>query len=167
MHSRQHPGNNPKRQWASQVPDRPLDTRRPLSPRKTRPLHMPVASWSILASPSLGGWPSPLFISGPNSVHACALRLASCDNQGFIVPVTRTTMLSHLHVHRQLHDRTFHSIRTVRLRLTHQSAQRKCMSPCSVRSVGSVLNITYLGRHPICCVSQHHTPLAVLRMRDD
>jgi hypothetical protein len=31
----------------SQVPVRSVDTRRPLSPRKARPVHMPVASWSV------------------------------------------------------------------------------------------------------------------------
>ena len=90
-------GTTPVRR-ISQVPDRPLDTRRPLSPRGTGRLHMPVASSSIRASPSLEGWPFPFFMSGPNSVHACALRLASCASPGSAVTVAPLAALGWLHV---------------------------------------------------------------------
>jgi hypothetical protein len=38
----------------SQVPIRSFDTRRPLSPRKARPVHMPVASWSVTGFSTFG-----------------------------------------------------------------------------------------------------------------
>jgi hypothetical protein len=85
-----HRGALPRRDGSLRFLDRPLDTRRPLSPRWTERLHVPVPSSPMLASPALEGWPSTSFMSGPEPVHACALRLASSAFPGFAAPVTRS-----------------------------------------------------------------------------
>jgi len=82
-------GYNPSSGGHLRFLDYPLGTRCPLTPRGTGRLHMPVASSSILASPILGGWPSPSSMSGPESVHAFALRLAPCAFWGTVSPVAR------------------------------------------------------------------------------
>jgi hypothetical protein len=51
---------SPTRRRVSQVPGSSVSIRRPLTPRGARSPHTLVASRSMLASPSLAGWPLPL-----------------------------------------------------------------------------------------------------------
>jgi len=51
---------SPTRMRVSQVPESSVSARCPLTPRGAWSLHLLVASWSVLASPSLAGWPLPL-----------------------------------------------------------------------------------------------------------
>ena len=55
----------------SQVPDWSVDARRPLSPRRTRPLHMLVASRSISGFTSPGGLAILNCLTRPKPVHGC------------------------------------------------------------------------------------------------
>ena len=110
---------------ASQVP-RPL-SRYALSPTtpESSQVHMPVASLTMLASPSLTGWPlSALrFEAEPGSL---SLRLAPCALQGFSAPVTRLTLPARLHVSQAFHMvNSFQFTREVRLSLTHQRRRGK------------------------------------------
>src|SRR5215218_9456718 len=75
MVSQPRPGARPRTPGALRFLDPSLGTRCPLSPRRAGQVHMPVSSLTVLASPSLAGWPlsSLLFEAEPGSL---SLRLA-------------------------------------------------------------------------------------------
>lgn len=70
----------------SQVPDCSLDARCPHSPRRARPLHVLVASRSMTGFTIVGRLATLTFVTRPNRVHACALRLTSLSLTGFARP---------------------------------------------------------------------------------
>jgi len=65
----------------SQVPDRPVDARCPLSPRRARPLHMLVNSQSVTGFTLSGRLATLDCVTRPKRVHAFALRLTSSPSR--------------------------------------------------------------------------------------
>ena len=64
----------------SQVPNGSVAIRRPQPPRGAGPLHMLVASWSVLASPLMEGWPLP-DLSHEAESGSLALRLTASPSR--------------------------------------------------------------------------------------
>ena len=72
--------DSPKPAWpdeVSQVPGWSVDARRPLSPRRARPMHALVASRSASGFTPFGRLAALTSVTRPKQVHACALRLTS------------------------------------------------------------------------------------------
>ena len=138
MHSRNGPGGQPRRRWASQVP-RPSSRYAPsaLTPGDRTTAH--ACGFVVRAGFTLSGRlaiPDIHIEAGIGSrlrITARIVRLPRLRRVGY--PITTP---GRLHVHRQLHGRSFQSTRSVRLVLTHQRAQRKT-GLSSVPSVPSVL----------------------------
>jgi hypothetical protein len=65
----------------SQVPDRPIDARCPLSPRRARPLHLLVNSRPVTGFTSSGRLATLNSVTRPKRVHAFALRLTSSPSR--------------------------------------------------------------------------------------
>ena len=59
----------------SQVPDWSVNARRPLPPRRARPMHALVASRSATGFTTFGRLATLASVTRPERVHACALRL--------------------------------------------------------------------------------------------
>ena len=79
--SRRVPKNPSPPEQVSQVPDRSVDARCPLPPRRARPLRVLVASRPVSGFTSSGRMATPTCVTRPKRVHAFALRLTSLSSR--------------------------------------------------------------------------------------
>jgi hypothetical protein len=79
--SRRVPMNPPPPEQVSQVPDRSVDARCPLPPRRARPLRVLVASRPVSGFASSGRMAALTCVTRPKRVHAFALRLTSLSSR--------------------------------------------------------------------------------------
>ena len=131
MHSRHSPGAQPPRSRISQVP-------RPSS-RYAPPACTPE-DWTTAYAYAFIAHAGFIF-SERLAILVCDLGAETGSRLRIAAHTVRLPRLRHagyplmtpgrLHVHRHLHDRTFHSIRTVRLGLTHQRPETRDQVPAS------------------------------------
>src|SRR5690606_24525564 len=120
MDSQLHFGARPQHVGPLRFLDLSLAARCPQPPRRAERLHMPVASSSVLASPSPEGWPlsSLRFEADIGFAFATAhsVRLAGLRRSGYPKPPP-----AQLHVSQAFHmASTFQLTREIRLSLTHR-----------------------------------------------
>ena len=109
----------------SQVPDGSVDARCPLSPRGARPLHVLVASRSVSGFTFSGRLATPICVTRPKWVHACALRLTSLSSRASHPGSPRRTP-SRLHGERAIPMvNTFQLTRPAKLGLAHRNTRKK------------------------------------------
>ena len=75
------PKNSPPPEQVSQVPDRSVDARCPLSPRVAHPLQVLVASRMVSGFAPSGRLTTTTGVTRPKRVHAFALRLTSSSSR--------------------------------------------------------------------------------------
>jgi hypothetical protein len=112
----------------SQVPDQSIDARCPVSPRRTRPMHLLVASRSMAGFTTFGRLAIPISVTRPKG--SLALRLTSSRSRAPTAESPRSPP-SRLHGERaSAMVSTFQLTRSTKLRLTHQRNTHKAMPGC-------------------------------------
>ena len=107
----------------SQVPDRSFDARHPVSPRRTRPLHVLVASRPVSGFTSFGRLTIPTGVTRPKG--SLALRLTSSRSRASTAGSPRTPP-GRLHGERAIPMvSTFQLTRSTKLCLTHRNTRKK------------------------------------------
>ena len=121
--SRRVPKNPSPPEQVSQVPDRSVDARCPLPPRRARPLQVLVASRPVSGFTQSGRLAAPTCVTRPKRVHAFALRLTSLSSRAPHPGSPRRTP-SRLHGERAIPMiSSFQLTRSAKLSLAHQMTQ--------------------------------------------